>query len=92
MKVFNLTDVPTEKLVQSKLLNVTLVVGRTAVGPGESVDITEEPHILAQLIGYEKIGAMSRISLPAEYIGAKQPARPKVAASIEPPPKKSKRY
>jgi hypothetical protein len=92
MKVFNLTDVPTKELTQAGLINVTLVIGRTAVSPGESVEITDEPHILAQLIGYEKIGAMSRISLPAEYIGAKQPARPKVAASIEPPPKKSKRY
>jgi hypothetical protein len=67
MKVFNITDVETPILKQRGLINQTLVVGRVAVKPGESADIQDEPHLVAQVEGYEQIGAMARDQLPAEY-------------------------
>jgi hypothetical protein len=76
MKVFNLTDVETPQLLQRSFINQTLVVGRTAIKPGESADFNDEPHLVAQIEGYIELGAMARDELPAEYAVAKarQPA------------------
>lgn len=80
MKVFNLTDVATEKLKQYQLVDKLLVIGRSAVAPGESIDLPAEPHILSQLDGYIKLGAMCRDSLPAEYLQTKSGKAPVVPA------------
>lgn len=71
MKVFNITDVETPILKQRGLINQTLVVGRVAVAPGESVELQDEPHLVAQVEGYEQIGAMTRDQVPEEYAVAK---------------------
>lgn len=80
MKVFNLTDVETEELKGRGLCNVSLVVGKYIVNPGESLDLGDS-SLAAQVEGYVKVGAMAVNNPPAAYTASKS-----ISAAMAAPP------
>jgi hypothetical protein len=86
MKVFNLTDVPTKALVQRKLINQTIVVGRTAISPGSSAELKGEAHEHSSLKHPLSVGAAAMDDLPQVYIDGKAKPAPKPAPPPPPAP------
>jgi hypothetical protein len=86
--VFNLTDVPTDELTRRGLVNQTIVIGSTAIAPGTSAQISDEPHITAQLRWYLDVGAVAEGQLPSAYAHSKalQQREVPLPAPPSPPP------
>ena len=84
MKVFNLTDVSTPKLVQHSYVNHTFGVGPFVVGPGEEQEVTEVQiqHVRKGLQDLVAVGALALGDQPpATYLVAKAKQ-----SSVEAPP------
>ena len=71
MKVFNLTDVPTEALVTHQLRSQTLVVGKAIVSPGQMAEVEDGPHFRRKLEHLVQVGALALDKLPAVYVAQK---------------------
>lgn len=79
MKVFNLTDVPTKALLQRKLVDMTVVIGKTAIAPGASAELEGGPHVHHSLKHPLSVGAVAVDDLPKAYVEGK--AKPRAEAS-----------
>jgi hypothetical protein len=71
MKLFNITDVPTDPLRAQGLLNVPIKVVNVVIPPGESREVAETARALSELSSYLRARAVSRDLLPASYAAAK---------------------
>lgn len=102
MKVFNLTDVPTEKLQQFGLVNQSIALGEVLLHPGTSMEIPPD-HVALQggLQHFVDVGAVSLGEAPDSYRGGKEqgktkplevppPAETKPGLDDAPPMKKKK--
>ncbi len=92
MKIFNLTDVPTDELQRRSLCDQTIVVGNKAIAPGACEEVSDEYRTLtmaavAQLVS---VGAVAVNELPPQYALAKSKApmkqKEEKAEEIPPPP------
>ncbi len=72
MKVYNLTDVHTEVLVQRNLVDQHIAVHTRMVAPGEYADVEETGAIKAGLEYLLQVGAVSIDSLPPPYVEARK--------------------
>lgn len=71
MLVFNLTDVSTPGLEQRDLVNKTLAVYDTLLGPGEVKSIEGTDIATRDAKHYEGLGALAIGRLPPAYVTAK---------------------
>jgi hypothetical protein len=78
MRVFNLTDVPTEQLTQLGLVRQPLGVGRFLVPPGGHEDIPDDPIHTGAAQYFQSVGAVAVGSLPPTYVLAKGKQEPVV--------------
>lgn len=75
MKIFNLTDFPTDEMRAGGQDNIPVVFARRVINPGTFVEIEEEDSILEALRGYVAAGILSRDVLPPAYVVRKQRGR-----------------
>jgi len=87
IRIFNLTDVTTEKLEQHKLVNQTIVVGRVLVPPGGMAEAENDGMLQYQLRHFISVGALAVGTLPPAYVLAKERA-PKSGLVRLPEPEK----
>jgi len=73
MKVFNLTDVPTDALAQYQMVDQTLHIGEFTIAPGESVEVgpNEETFVRAHLTHFLTAGAVAVDEVPESYTKGK---------------------
>ena len=81
MKVFNLTDVPTDSLKQRGLVGRTFVLGKHLVAPGTSVVVN--PARMERI----RKGIQELVTVGALAVGEQPPAAYVVAKAKAPPPK-----
>lgn len=71
MKVFNLTDVPTDKLHTAGMLNRPFVVGDALIQPGASREVADTSLNRAAAAKFVEIGIASIDRLPPYYLHQK---------------------
>jgi len=84
MRVFNLTDVPTEELKQYGLINLNILVGEDLVRPGESVAVPDLPNLRHKIKFLVEVGALAIEKVPVEYAVAKSDPTRKLASQTPP--------
>ena len=77
MKVYNLTDVPTDLLEVRQLVGCPVKVGNTVVMPGTWAEIPDRADALSDVNRYRVIGVLAVDVLPEQYVKAKQAITPK---------------
>ena len=71
MRVFNITDVPNRALEHQGLVNVSVKVGATVVGPGESVVLRGTAKERSDISSLLRRGAVVVDQLPPSYAAKK---------------------
>ena len=74
MKVFNLTDIPTDKLERLGLVKRTFVVACQVIEPGDSVEVDDNASVRASIKSQLDAGAVAVDELPEEYLLMKERA------------------
>ncbi len=74
MRVFNLTDLPTETLTNRGLLLQHIAVAGRMVAPGEYVDVESSAKVTSDLEFLVTVGAVAIDTLPPPYVMARQQA------------------
>jgi hypothetical protein len=82
MKIYNVTDVETPKLLQHKLVNQTLSIGGAPVAPGGSVNLKGSIEDHAQIHHALLVGAVVVDDLPNGYTKAKAAKKVVVADKV----------
>lgn len=72
MRVFNLTDVATDKLSKEKLVNTPIVIGRHLIAPGKSIEVEDTPALRLAASKYVQLGCAAVDTLPHAYLRAKE--------------------
>lgn len=71
MKVYNITDVATDKLKQHGVVNQQIVVDTALIAPGGSAEIADSAHTRSQMAHLLNIGALAVDKLPPSYASEK---------------------